>query len=67
MKKNRKLFAGAAFVAVLAALGVFQGYLDKVAAQAKQVPRFEVDPYLAEADAEQLRVRPDDRPWHLVR
>ena len=45
MKKNRKLFAGAAFVAVLAALGVVQGYLDKVAAQAKQVPRFEVDPY----------------------
>ena len=45
VKKNRKLFAGAAFVAVLAALGVVQGYLDKVAAQAKQVPRFEVDPF----------------------
>ena len=43
--KNRKLFAGAAFVAVLATLGVVQGYLDRVAAQAKQVPRFEVDPF----------------------
>ena len=45
MKKNRKLFTGAALVAALATLGVIQGYLDKVAAQAKQVPRFEVDPY----------------------
>ena len=45
VKKNRKLFTGAAFVAVLATLGVVQGYLDKVAAQAKQVPRFEVDPF----------------------
>ena len=43
--KNRKLFAGAAFVGVLATLGVVQGYLDQVAAQAKQVPRFEVDPF----------------------
>ena len=43
--KNRKLFTGAALVAVLATLGVVQGYLDKVAAQAKQVPRFEVDPF----------------------
>ena len=28
-----------------AALGVVQGMLDKAAAQAKQVPRFEVDPF----------------------
>ena len=42
--KNRKFFTGAALVASLATLGVVQGYLDKVAAQAKQVPRFEVDP-----------------------
>jgi hypothetical protein len=43
--KNRKFLTGAALVAVLATLGVAQGYLDKVAAQAKQVPRFEVDPF----------------------
>ena len=45
VKTNRKLFTGAALVAVLATLGVVQGYLDKAAAQAKQVPRFEVDPF----------------------
>ena len=45
VKKNRKLFTGAAFVAVLATLGVVQGMIDKAAAQAKQVPRFEVDPF----------------------
>jgi hypothetical protein len=45
VKKNRKLFTGAALVAVLATLGVVQGMLDKAAAQAKQVPRFEVDPF----------------------
>jgi DNA-binding beta-propeller fold protein YncE len=45
VKVNRKYFAGAAFVAILATLGVVQGELDKAAAQAKQVPRFEVDPY----------------------
>jgi DNA-binding beta-propeller fold protein YncE len=45
VKKNRKLLTGAAFVAVLATLGVAQGMLDNAAAQAKQVPRFEVDPY----------------------
>src|SRR6185503_19174780 len=39
------LFTGAAFVAVLATLGVVQGMLDRAAAQAKQVPRFEVDPF----------------------
>jgi hypothetical protein len=43
--KNRKMCVGAAFVAVLLALGVGQAVLDHTAAQAKQVPRFEVDPY----------------------
>ena len=43
--KNRKLYVGAAFVAVLLALGAGQALLDQTAAQAKQAPRFEVDPY----------------------
>src|SRR5688572_15648187 len=43
--KNRGFYVGAAFVAILAALGATQSMLDKAAAQAKQVPRFEVDPY----------------------
>ncbi len=43
--KNRKLYAGAAFVAILLALGAGQALLDQTAAQAKQVPRFEVDPF----------------------
>ena len=47
--KNRKLLTGAAFVGVLATLGVVQGMLDKAAAQAKQVPRFEVDPFWPKA------------------
>jgi hypothetical protein len=43
--KNRKVLTGAAFVAVLAGLGLAQAMLDDAAAQAKQVPRFEVDPF----------------------
>ena len=43
--KNRKLVVGAAFVAVLLALGAGQAMFDYAAAQAKQVPRFEVDPF----------------------
>jgi DNA-binding beta-propeller fold protein YncE len=43
--KIRKLYVGAAFVAVLLALGAGQALLDQTAAQAKQVPRFEVDPF----------------------
>src|SRR5512145_2016253 len=43
--KNRKLYVGAAFAVVLLALGAGQALLDHTAAQAKQVPRFEVDPY----------------------
>jgi DNA-binding beta-propeller fold protein YncE len=45
VKTNRKLLTGAALVAILATFGVVQGMLDKAAAQAKQVPRFEVDPF----------------------
>ena len=43
--KNRKLYVAASFVAVLGALGAGQAMLDNASAQAKQVPRFEVDPY----------------------
>ena len=43
--KNRKLYVGAAFVAILLALGAGQALLDNVSAQAKQAPRFEVDPF----------------------
>jgi DNA-binding beta-propeller fold protein YncE len=43
--KNRKLYVGAAFIAVLLALGAGQALLDTTAAQGKQAPRFEVDPY----------------------
>jgi hypothetical protein len=43
--KNRKLFVGAAFVAILLALGAGQALLDQTAAQTKQAPRFEVDPF----------------------
>ena len=45
IKKNRKLYVGAAFVAVLLALGASQALLDNAAAQGRQAPRFEVDPY----------------------
>lgn len=43
--RNRKFYVGAAFVAILLALGAGQALLDHTAAQAKQVPRFEVDPF----------------------
>jgi DNA-binding beta-propeller fold protein YncE len=43
--KNRKLKVGVMFVAVLFALGAGQAMLDRASAQAKQVPRFEVDPF----------------------
>lgn len=43
--KNRKIWVGAAFVAVLLALGAGQALLENAAAQARQAPRFEVDPY----------------------
>ena len=43
--KNRKLYVGAAFVAILLALGAGQALLDQTAAQTKQAPRFEVDPF----------------------
>lgn len=43
--RNRRVYAGAAFVAILLALGVGQAMLDRASAQAKQAPRFEVDPF----------------------
>ncbi len=43
--RNRKLYVGAAFVAILLALGAGQALLGNVSAQANQAPRFEVDPY----------------------
>ncbi len=43
--KNRKLYVGAAFVAILLALGAGQALLDNASAQTKQAPRFEVDPF----------------------
>jgi len=49
MKRKRNLYAGAAFVGLLAALGVSQHVMAKAAAaQSKsgvQAPRFEVDPF----------------------
>jgi DNA-binding beta-propeller fold protein YncE len=43
--RNRKVYVGATFVAVLLALGASQALLGNAAAQGKQAPRFEVDPY----------------------
>ncbi len=43
--RNRKLYVGAVFVAILLALGAGQALLGNVSAQANQAPRFEVDPY----------------------
>ncbi|MGE0866209.1 MAG: hypothetical protein AB7P34_20095 [Vicinamibacterales bacterium] len=43
--RNRKLYVGAAFVAILLALGAGQAMLENTSAQAKQAPRFEVDPF----------------------
>jgi hypothetical protein len=45
VKRNSKLYVGAAFVAILLALGAGQALLNNTSAQAKQAPRFEVDPY----------------------
>ena len=46
LKKNRKVYVGATFVAVLLALGVGQMIANQAAlAQAKQAPKFEVDPF----------------------
>ena len=41
----RKMMTGAGIVALVAALGVGQTMLQDVAAQGKQGPRFEVDPF----------------------
>jgi len=45
VKRNSKFYVGAAFVAILLALGAGQALLENTSAQAKQAPRFEVDPY----------------------
>ena len=47
--KYRKLYAAAAFVAVLVALGAGQAMIDNASAQTKQAPRFEVDPFWPKA------------------
>jgi len=47
--KNRKLYVGAAFVAILLAMGVGQMAIDNVSAQATQAPRFETDPFWPKA------------------
>jgi hypothetical protein len=45
-KKSRKVYVGATFVAILLALGVGQMIAGQAAsAQAKQAPKFEVDPF----------------------
>lgn len=45
VKRNSKLYVGAAFVAILLALGAGQALLENASAQAKRAPRFEVDPF----------------------
>ena len=49
LKKTRKIYVGAAFVAVLLGLGVGQAVMDNVSAQARQAPKFEVDPFWPKA------------------
>jgi DNA-binding beta-propeller fold protein YncE len=45
-KKNRKVYVGATFVAILLVLGLGQMIADNAAsAQGKQAPKFEVDPF----------------------
>ena len=73
--KNRKLFVGAAFVAILLALGAGQALLDNTAAQAKQAPRFEVDPYWPKPMPKNwvmgmtigVGISPDDHIWVIHR
>ena len=73
--KNRKLYVGAAFVAILLALGAGQALLDQTAAQAKQAPRFEVDPYWPKPMPKNwvmgmtigVGISPDDHIWVIHR
>ena len=73
--KNRKLYVGAAFVAVLLALGAGQAVLDTTAAQGKQAPRFEVDPYWPKPMPNNwvmgmtigVGISPDDHIWVIHR
>jgi len=43
--QSRKVYVGATFVAILLTLGLGQMALQSVAAQGKQAPKFEVDPF----------------------
>ena len=45
LTKTRKVYVGAAFIAMLLTLGLGQMVFDNAAAQGKQAPKFEVDPY----------------------
>jgi len=65
MKSNeskRNLHVGAAFVSILVALGACQALLEAGSqGPTVQAPRFEVDPLVAEALAESLAARLDNR------
>jgi hypothetical protein len=73
--KTRKLYVGAAFVAILLIMGVGQMMVDNAAAQAKQAPRFEVDPYWPKAMPNNwvmgmtigIGVSSDDHVWVIHR
>lgn len=45
LKKIRKVYVGATFIAMLLTLGLGQMAFDNAAAQGKTAPKFEVDPY----------------------
>lgn len=49
LKKTRTIYVGAAFVAALLVLGLGQMVMNDVSAQAKQAPKFEVDPFWPKA------------------
>ena len=73
--RNRKVYVGAAFIAVLLALGAGQALLDRTAAQGNQAPRFEVDPYWPKPMPNNwvmgmtigVGVSPDDHVWVIHR
>ncbi|MDP2055633.1 MAG: hypothetical protein Q8L75_18490 [Acidobacteriota bacterium] len=75
VKRNSKLYVGAAFVAILLALGAGQALLENTSAQAKQAPRFEVDPFWPKAMPNNwvmgmtigLGVSADDHVWVIHR
>ena len=66
MKRERDVLMGAALLALMVALGLGQAALERTAvAQGVQAPMFELDPFLAEAAAEQLAAR--QRHWDVGR